>query len=217
MMGDNKRRRIFAVALRFTAIAATCFVATAPARAASISDAAQTQPSQAKVYPYYVEFRAAVDGVYGHSYIAYGRLDSLGRPSTTTYADIHPTGDFPSMVLGHFFPMEAATFPEKETLGYKLASHFRRPLSAALYKRLMSVVARIRAARHSWSILAYNCNDFVADVARGIGMQTPTTLSRSYDFIPRLKAMNERTLRPTSVLASAPVTQLRQTGQSALK
>ena len=62
---------------------------------------------------------------------------------------------------------------------------------------------RTPSLRDAWSILGYNCNDFVADVARGIGMQTPTTLSLPYDFIPTLKAMNEHTLRPTRAQASA--------------
>ena len=145
--------------------------------------------------------------MYGHSYIAYGRLDSLGQPMTTSYADIHPTGDLPSMVLGHFFPMEAATIPDKDTLHYEIASRFRRPLTAAEYGRLGSIIASIRGARHSWSVLAYNCNDFVADVARGIGMQSPSTLLLPYDFIPRLQVINEFTR----------VTEIRQSGQSAGK
>ena len=121
------------------------------------------------------------------------------------------------MVLGHFFPMAAATTPEKDTLGYKIASRFRRPLTAAEYRRLELIIVRIRAAHRSWSVLAYNCNDFVADVARGMGMQTPTTLSLPYDFIPTLQAVNEHTLRPTSSPASTPVTEIRQSGQAALK
>jgi hypothetical protein len=71
------------------------------------------------------------------------------------------------------------------------------------------LVIHIRAAHHSWSVLAYNCNDFVADVARGMGMQTPVTLSPPYDFIPKLQAINQRALRPTASLASAPVTESR--------
>ena len=113
--------------------------------------------------------------------------------------------------------MEAATIPEKDTLGYKIARRFRRPLTAVEYDRLNSVISHIRAARHSWSVLAYNCNDFVADVARAMGMQTPTTLSLPYDFIPRLQAINERTQRPVSALASARVTEIRQLSQPALK
>jgi len=94
-------------------------------------------------------------------------------------------------VLGHFFPTEASTSPEKDTLGYKIASRYRRPLTAAEFSWLNSVIDRIRAARHTWSVLGYNCNDFVADVARSMGMQTPTTLSLPYEFIPTLQAMND--------------------------
>ena len=121
----------------------------------------------------------------------------------TEETDIHPTGDIPSMVLGHFIPMDAATTPEMDTLGRKIASRFRRVLTAADYHRLNAMIAHTRAAGHAWSILAYNCNDFVADVARGIGMQTPTTLSLPYDFISMLKAMNEHTPRRVRALASA--------------
>lgn len=189
-MGTRIKRGILAKTLPFAAILTACFVAAAPAGAASAGAVAQTQVTQAEEYSHYVEFRAAVNGVYGHSYIAYGRLDSRGRPATAAYADIHPTGDLPSMVLGHFFPMHAATIPDKDTLGYKIARRFRRPITAAEYGRLNAVIAQIRAARHSWSVLAYNCNDFVADVARAVGMQTPTTLSLPYDFIPALQAIN---------------------------
>jgi hypothetical protein len=178
------------------AVLAACFFATALVRAEPIRLAEPMPAVEAETYPYYVEFRVAVNGVYGHSYIAYGRRNGLGQPATATYADIHPTGDIPSMVLGHFIPMDAATTPEKDTLGRKIASRFRRPLTAAEFHRLIAIIASTRAARHAWSILAYNCNDFVADVARGIGMQTPTTLSLPYDFIPTLKAMNEHALGP---------------------
>lgn len=184
-------RRVFHKSLLFVALLMSCCLAGAPVWATG-----QTKTSQTADYRYYVEFRAAIDGVYGHSYIAYGRLDALGQPTTVDYADIHPIGGFNSMVLGHFQAMAASTSPEKSTLGHKLASRFRRPLTAAEYGRLTAVIARIRAAHHSWSALAYNCNDFVADVAHGMGMRTPTTLSLPYVFIPTLQALNEQMLRP---------------------
>jgi hypothetical protein len=115
-MGTRIRRRILPKTFLVAAILTACLVAAAPAGAASTGAAAQTQVTEADGYLYYVEFRVAMNGAYGHSYIAYGRLDSLGRPATAAYADIHPTGDLPSMVLGHFFPMDAATIPEKDTL-----------------------------------------------------------------------------------------------------
>lgn len=104
--------------LLVAAILTACSFAAPSVAVMSIRAAEQPKATQANELPYYVEFRVAVDGVYGHSYIAYGHLNALGQPATTTYADIHPTGSVPSMVLGHFFPMEAATTPEKETLGF---------------------------------------------------------------------------------------------------
>jgi hypothetical protein len=208
-MGTRIKRGILPKTFLVAAILAACFVAAAPAGAASTGAAAPTQVTEAEGYPYYVEFRVAVNGVYGHSYVAYGRLDSLGRPATAAYADIHPTGDLPSMVLGHFFPMHAATIPEKDTLGYTIARRFRRPITAAEYARLNAVIAHIRAARHSWSVLAYNCNDFVADVARAVGLQTPTTLALPYDFIPALQAINASKRRQISAPPPARVAEVR--------
>jgi hypothetical protein len=201
VMGAIMGRRKFSKALLVAAILTACSFTAHSIGATSIRAADQPQATQE--LPYYVEFRVAVDGVYGHSYIAYGHLNALGQPATTTYADIHPTGSVPSMVLGHFFPMEAATTPEKETLGFKIASRFRRPLTVAEYRKLNSVIARIRAAGHAWSVLAYNCNDFVADVARGIGMQAPSSLLPCYDFIPKLQAMNEHIVPPVPAQTSA--------------
>jgi len=117
------------------------------------------------------------------------------------------------MVLGHFFPMHAATIPEKDTLGNKIARRFRRPITTAEYGRLNAVIAHIRAARHSWSVLAYNCNDFVADVARAVGMQTPTTLSLPYDFIPALQAINASRRRQISAPPPARVAEVRPSAE----
>jgi hypothetical protein len=209
-MAAHVEQAFFPKAFLVAAILTALLPAAAAQEAAPISATAQTQATQSKEYPYYVEFRVAVDGVYGHSYIAYGRLDLLGRPMTASYADIHPTGDLPSMVLGHFLPMEAATSPEKATLHYEIANRYRRPLTATEYGKLQSVITRIRAAHHSWSVLAYNCNDFVADVAHGMGMQSPMTLLLPYDFIPRLQLINEHTSHPVAAPKLTRVTETRQ-------
>ena len=132
------RKTLFRKTLLAIALLVNCSIATAPVWAAGQTEA------HTNAYPYYVEFRAAVDGLYGHSYIAYGRLNTLGQPASAAYADIHPIGGFTSMVLGHFFALAASTSPEKDTLGHKIASRFRLPLTAAAYGRLQSVIARVR-------------------------------------------------------------------------
>ncbi len=88
-----------------------------------IGVARQTNATVSAAHHYYIEFRVAVDGVYGHSYVAYGRLNARGQHATATYADIHPTGDIPSMVLGHFIPMNAhapISRPSVRSLSYSL-------------------------------------------------------------------------------------------------
>jgi hypothetical protein len=65
---------------------------------------------------YFVEFRAAEIGVYGHSYIAYGRLNRRGRRTEVHYADLHPEGGFSGLALGHVVPVAGSFEPEPETL-----------------------------------------------------------------------------------------------------
>jgi hypothetical protein len=140
---------------------------------------------------YYVEFRVAENGVYGHSYLAHGRLGAGCRPQTALFADIHPIGGFASTMLGHFFPISAVTEPTAETLQRRITSLYRRPLSHREYQSLTVAIGRTREAGRRWNVIAYNCNDFLADVARAIGLRTPRTLMRPYEFIPALRELNE--------------------------
>ena len=140
---------------------------------------------------YFVEFRAARNGVYGHSYIAHGCLNGSGSPASLEFADIHPNGGFMSVVLGHFVPISATTEPTDESLQHEITSAYRRTLSAPEYQELTAAIARVRATVRWWNVIGYNCNDFVAEVARAIGLRTPGTLMRPYEFIPALYRMNE--------------------------
>jgi hypothetical protein len=79
-MAANIERGISPKTLLAAAVLLACSFATAAPLAGG-----HTPATEANEYPYYVEFRAAVDGVYGHSYIAYGRLNALGRPANATY------------------------------------------------------------------------------------------------------------------------------------
>jgi hypothetical protein len=161
---------------------------------ASHSDAAPAVRADDEPCAFYIEFRVAQNGVYGHSYIAYGRLNGKGWPVTVEYADVHPVGGFTNMVLGHFFPIPAETQPEEETLRRNVTTAYRRTLGAQDYEKLTAAVASARAACRWWNVFAYNCNDFVAEVARAIGLRTPRTIARPYEFIPALRELNEPAL-----------------------
>jgi hypothetical protein len=139
---------------------------------------------------YYVEFRAAVNGAYGHSYVTFGRLDQTGKPATTYYADLHPTGSLPELVIGHVVPISASTRPRSATRNQKIAARYRRPLTEAEYNQLTDAIAHMRTTKRAWSLVAYNCNDFVAEVAASIGMKTPNTLTLPHEFVQDLQALN---------------------------
>ena len=139
---------------------------------------------------YYVEFRAADIGVYGHSYIAYGRLGANGRPASVQYADFHPEGGNLGLVAGHLLPVVGDVTPEKETPSLPLSTVFRRTLTAAEYKRVTAAIRDAHANTRVWNALAYNCNSFVANVAQAIGMKTPPTILFASAFIPALRDLN---------------------------
>jgi hypothetical protein len=42
-----------------------------------------------------------------------------------------------------------------------------------------------------WQEMIYNCNDFVADIARFVGLKTPSTKTFPKEFITGLRELNE--------------------------
>ena len=184
-------------------IGATGTLAVCPAGAQEQVAAAPAGPAAAPRKPaaagaYFIEFRAAELGVYGHSYIVFGRLGPGGRPTSTQYADFHPEGGTLGLAVGHAVPVAADMTPEKETLTLPISSSFRRTITAAQYRQVLETIKRVHANNRVWSALAYNCNTFVGDVAESIGMKAPTSLLFSTAYIPALRALNEPEGGPTA-------------------
>lgn len=188
-----------------------------PAYAESRNAEINTRGNQSGLTAYYIEFRVAQIGTYGHSYVAYGRLNARGQPAETQYADLHPTGSYVAMALGHLVPVPANTVWDPDVLKLPVSSSYRRKLNAAEYGRLQAAIKGFRANKQPyWNAVTYNCNNFVADVAQAIGLKTPSTLLASYIFIPTLKKMNEgqpsQATRPTSGPAQDPAPQAHASG-----
>src|SRR5262245_61906852 len=81
--------------------------------------------------PYYIEFRVATIGAYGHSYVKYGRLGANGQPADARYTDLHPVGNYALMAIGHLVPVPANTKWDPGVLALPVASSYRRKLTAA--------------------------------------------------------------------------------------
>jgi hypothetical protein len=158
----------------------------------SIGTGAVEQHKPAGGGAYYIEFRVAQIGTYGHSYVMYGRLGGNGQPADRHYADLHPVGNYALMAIGHLLPVPANTTWDPDVLKLPVSSSYRRKLSAAEYQRLLAAVRQANANKQpTWNALTNNCNHYVATLARAIGMNAPSDLRLSYSFVPALKEMNE--------------------------
>jgi hypothetical protein len=153
---------------------------------------------------YYIEFRVAEIGTYGHSYVMYGRLGGNGQPADRHYADLHPVGSYALMAIGHVLPVPANTTWDPDVLKLPVAHAYRRKLSATEYQKLLAAVKRANANKNpTWNALTNNCNHYVAALARAIGMNAPDDLKVSYAFIPSLRTLNEPAQSATATAAHA--------------
>jgi hypothetical protein len=148
---------------------------------------------------YYLEFRVAMIGTYGHSYVAYGRLNAKGDAAEVRYADLHPVGNYALMALGHVVPVPATTKWDPGVLDLPVASSYRVKLDNAKYSQLVSAIQRARAKpTQQWNAVTNNCNTFVGHLAETVGLRTPSDLLPSYAFVPALRDLNESTKKNQS-------------------
>ena len=136
---------------------------------------------------FYIEFRAAEIGAYGHSYVVYGSAG--GRAN---YADLHPMGSYAVMALGHVLPVPANTVWDADVLKLPVTARYRRTLSAEQYRKLLAAVSTAKANRSPyWNALTNNCNHFIGELAQAVGLKVPGQFQVSYAFVPALRDLNE--------------------------
>ena len=186
---------------------------TPAASAQSSAPGASVAPAGALVLPrqkpksssdYYVEFRAARIGLYGHSYAAFGRLDRRGNPENTSYADLHPMGGYAVMALGHFVPVPANTEWDPEVLTLPVTFKYRVNLNEAQYNNLTAAVQRASANKLPyWNAVTNNCNHYVGELAKAVGLRVPMQFHLSYGFISDLQEVNESNA-PSADATAAP-------------
>jgi hypothetical protein len=136
---------------------------------------------------YFIEFRVATIGTYGHSYAVYG--SSGGRQN---FVDLHPMGGYAVMALGHLLPVPANTEWDPEVLKLPVASRYRKALSAEQYAKLLRAVRSAKANKSPyWNAVTNNCNHFIGGLAEAIGLRIPGSFQFSYTFVPALRDLNE--------------------------
>lgn len=151
------------------------------------------KPVRAPAGAYFVEFRARHALSYGHTFAMFGKLNGRGEIVSREVAGLHPAGDSPvPWVIGHFVPVQSETGPSDGDLEEKYVSaRYRIVLSEAEYLRLEAFIKKLQANSPLWSAVAYNCNAFVADIAKFLGLTTPSsTLLYPAEYINKLRDLN---------------------------
>lgn len=148
--------------------------------------------SQAREQGYFIEFRSRYALSYGHTYVIYGRTNKSGAVVQRQVAGLAPaTLDPTPYVLGHFVPVPAETGASDGDLEeeYRSAS-WRVMLTQAEYNNVVAFIDKLKAKSKFWHASLYNCNAFVAEIARSMGYKTPGIWLRPQEFITRLREMN---------------------------
>lgn len=141
---------------------------------------------------HFVEFRSRYALTYGHTYVVFGRADAKGNMIERDVAGLAPASpDAGQYVIGHFVPVPATTGETDGDLEeqYRSAS-WRVMLTDAEYNNTVAYIRKLQASSHLWEASVYNCNAFVADIARHMGYKAPGIWLRPQQFITDLREMN---------------------------
>ncbi|MBB3655024.1 hypothetical protein FHX15_000223 [Rhizobium sp. BK650] len=141
---------------------------------------------------HFIEFRSRYALTYGHTYVVFGRADKNGRMINPEVAGLAPASpDAAPYVLGHFIPVPATTGATDGDLEeqYRSAS-WRVMLTDEQYNDTVAYIRGLQARSRLWEATVYNCNAFVADIARHMGYKTPGIWLRPQQFITNLREMN---------------------------
>ncbi|MCK3780358.1 hypothetical protein MZK49_27100 [Ensifer sesbaniae] len=159
-----------------------------PRFVSSVAGSATQQREQG----YFIEFRSRYALSYGHSYVVFGRLSKSGAMVNPEVAGLAPaTNDTAPYVLGHVLPVPAETGASDGDLEeqYRSAS-WRVMLTEPEYRDVVAKIRKLKGEAKFWHASLYNCNAFVADIARSMGYKTPGIWLRPQQFITRLREMN---------------------------
>jgi hypothetical protein len=167
--------------------------AAAPAPAAKATRAVARKQAPRAGGQYFIEFRSRYALSYGHTFAAFGRLNAKGEIVEREVAGLHPAGDSPvPWMMGHFFIVPSETGPSDGDLEDEyISARYRVVLNEAEYRKVVAQIRKMQASSPVWHAVLYNCNAFVADIARFMGLKTPSsTLLYPADFINEMRTLN---------------------------
>lgn len=192
--------------------ASAALAQTAPQPQTVTAARTTAKPAAPKIAkPYFIEFRARAALSYGHTFAVHGRVGA--KPSALKVAGLHPfTESSIPWMIGHLVPVPSETgASDGDTEDQYIIARYRVLLSEAEYKTLTDNIKKLQDSSPVWHAVLYNCNAFVGDIAKSIGLKAPSSLQMPKEYITELREINTN-----SGVSSVTVGQLRVTSDHGL-
>jgi hypothetical protein len=139
---------------------------------------------------YFVDIRARLGPyIFGHTFIVYGRLNAHGKIVEAKIVGFSPDSDryWPAL----FIPVRGLVDRQKSDIKTVSNTIYRRYLTAAEFHQLDAKVRQFRATKPAWHLLFNNCNHFVGEIAKSIGLHSPSSLMLPPTYVVRLHDLND--------------------------
>ena len=144
-------------------------------------------------HTHYIEFRARSANSYGHSFTSVGKLGRDGSIATSEIVGLHPATESPvPWMIGHVVPVPSETgASDGDTEEIYFTARFRITMDQTRFDEMMVKVRELQASSPTWHAIFYNCNAFVGDIAKIVGLTPPAnSMLFPKEYIEELKALN---------------------------
>ena len=142
--------------------------------------------------PWFVDFRAGLASVTGHSYVVFGCVSERGQVMSMRHAEIWPDSGDPGLFVGIFVPVRARVRIADGDSKQNAVISYRRYLTEAEHAKVMRAIEQERRQDLYWNVWLFNCNHFTSNVAEALGLRTLNSLLVPHAYISTLRLLNGR-------------------------
>jgi hypothetical protein len=167
-------------------------------------------------HPYYMEMRLRHTPMLpvGHVYIAYGRMNADGQPLDEKLIMLAPIGGYVGAGVASTVPMPGIVEPHPADCAVTPEAAYRISLNAQDYEKLLFAIKDAKREVPSYHLFAYNCNHFMSDIAKSVGILPPENIYQPslvyfYEMVDRNEG-HKIPRTPAIMTASAYPSALRQ-------
>lgn len=134
--------------------------------------------------PFYIEIRMRNTPLMpvGHTFIAYGNLDSNGEPTSERLAMLAPLGGYAGAGIAAAIPVPGVLTPYGDDCKIKAETAYRVSLSAQRYEKLLLAIKKAKEKKPVYMLFAQNCNHFMQRMADAVGIKAPKN-----KYVPAVK------------------------------